>query len=96
MSYVSESTPAAPKMIGTPYVPTNPFITALGVVALVAAGVGIALVFVGISLNEDDWLGDGTAGLAQITWGSGLASFGALSALLWLTTSAIRWQPPAL
>jgi hypothetical protein len=95
MSYVSEPTPPKPKMIGTPYVPTNPFIAALGVVAIAVAALGIALIFVGISLNDDDLLGDGTAGVVHITAGSGLISFGALSALLWLTAHAIRWHPPA-
>jgi hypothetical protein len=82
-------------MIGTPYVPANPYTAALGVVAIAVAVLGIVLIFVGASRDNDEFFEDGTVGVVQITAGSGLITFGALSALLWLTTQAIRWQPPA-
>lgn len=72
----------------------NPFVTALGVLAIIALAVGVLLFALASSLAGGSYeSADAAITILAIT--PGVFTFGGLSLLLWLTVSALRWAPVA-
>jgi len=72
----------------------NPYLRALLAIAIVSLGFGLLCIGVGTNLLEEELLaGDGADGTGLAGNGAALVGAGILTALLWLTASAISWRP---
>jgi hypothetical protein len=97
MTLQPEPAPEAitPSASSKPSTPLNPYLRALGAIAIVASVIGVGLVLFGVGLNASpSYFSDSTPGAGQILWGAVIAGFGFLSGLLWMVGHGIRWVPP--
>ena len=72
----------------------NPYLRALLAIAIVSLGFGLLCIGIGTNLLEEELLaGDGADGTGLAGTGLAFAGGGVLTAMLWLTASAITWRP---